>query len=407
MKRLSKLLLFSIIILLFSAPLKAQQRPIDMLNTTDYFGITTMFFYTYRNWITGDNATKGSLRFDSFRIWAQTNVDKRLFAAVQYRFYEGWQTPTHLYVGFNINKRNTIQLGQTWVPFGYGYQPFDDWGNIAFYVGLQDDYDYGINWTGNYGIFHINAAFFKNQQLSSSSPFRYDTDIFSGDVSGDYLITATKKNEEINQFNLRFEVNPSGEKWNMKAGLSGMYGQIYNMTTDQKGDRFAAALHFGLTLGNFQLNAQQTWYRYTQALPDSATQDMHDFINVSSWAFAYEIPSETNIFTTSANYDIIGDKLTVYGNYSYLWGGKAQAASQLFTFGVRTLWDTFEVFAETYYGVNDPQLSGNTTGYGRNANSYDFRVDVRFFYKLKIVSEKSIEWLKKQLEKRAEKENTD
>ena len=405
MKKLSKLLILLVLGVLFSLPVKAQQRPIDMLNTTDYFGITTMFYYTYRNWITGDNATHGSLRFDSFRLWAQTDVDKRLFAAVQYRFYEGWQTPTHLYVGFKINKKNVLQLGQTWVPFGYGYQPFDDWGNIAFYVGLQDDYDYGLTWTGNYGIFRIDAGFFKNQQLSSSSPFRYDADIFSGDVSSDYLITSTKKNEEVNQFNLRFEVNPSGEKWELKAGLSGMYGQIYNMTTDKNGTRFAAAVHFGLTLGNFQFNAQQTWYRYTQVLPDTATQDMKDFINVSSWAFAYEIPTETDIFTTSAAYDIIGKKLTVYGNYSYLWGGKAQASSQLLTMGARTIWDTFEVYGEVYYGVNDPQLSGNVTGYGRNAGSYDLRVDVRFFYKLRIISQSSIEWIEKQIEKRAKKEN--
>jgi hypothetical protein len=403
MKKLYKIFLLSFFGLLLALPAKAQQRPIDMLNTTDYFGITTMFYYNYRNWVTGDNATKGSLRFDSFRIWAKTDVDKRFFGAVQYRFYEGWNTPTHLYIGFNINKKNVLQLGHTWVPFGYGYQPFDDWGNITYYVGLQDDYDYGFTWSGTYGIFRVDAGFFKNQQLSSSSPFRYDADIFSGDVSSDYLIPMAKKNEEVNQFNGRFEVHPVGDNWDLKAGVSGMYGQLYNMTTDDNGDRLAAAVHFGLTMGNLHFNAQQTWYKYTQALPDSATLDMHNFINVSSWAFAYEIPSETNIFTTSAAYDIIGEKLTVHANYSYLWGGTAQTQSQLLTVGVRTIWDTFEVFAETRYGVNDPQLSGNASGYGRDAGSYDFRVDVRFFYKLKIVSKSSIEWLKKQLEKRDQK----
>ena len=403
MKNLYKILLLSSFGLLYTLPANAQQRPIDMLNTTDYFGITTMFYYNYRNWVTGDNATKGSFRFDSFRIWAQTDVDKRFFAAVQYRFYEGWDMATHLYVGFNINKKNKLKLGQTSVPFGYGYQPFDDWGNIAYYVGLQDDYDYGLTWAGTYGIFRIDAGFFKNQQFSSSNPGRYDADIFSGDVSSDYLIPVAKKNEEVNQFNGRLEVCPTGNNWNMNAGLSGMYGQLYNITTDKKGDRLATAVHFGLSWKNLHFNVQETWYKYTQALPDSATQDMNDFINVSSWNFAYEIPSETNIFTTSAAYDIIGEKLTVHANYSYLWGGTAQAPSQLLTVGVRTLWDTFEVYAETRYGVNDPQLSGNASGYGRDAGSYDFRVDVRFFYKLKIVSDSSIEWLKKKLEKREKK----
>ncbi|NPD45134.1 MULTISPECIES: hypothetical protein [unclassified Lentimicrobium] len=49
------------------------------------------------------------------------------------------------------------------------------------------------------------------------------------------------------------------------------------------------------------------------------------------------------------------------------------------------------------YGENDPQLSGNSTGYGRDAHTYDFRFDVRLFYKLNIVSEKNVEALKKKL----------
>jgi hypothetical protein len=403
MKKMNKFLLLMFVGLLFSQTVSAQQRPIDMLEKTDYFGFTTMFYYNYRNWIPGDKSIKGSYRFDSFRIWAQTEVDKRLFAAVQYRFYEGWQTPTHLYIGFHINDNNILQLGQTWVPFGYGYQPFDDWGNITFYVGLQDDYDYGLTWEGNYGIFKIHAGFFKNQQLSSSSPFRYDADIFSGEIGDDYLITSTKRNEEVNQLNLRFEVLPSFGDVDMKIGISGMAGQIYNKTTDNNGTRYAAALHLGLNVKNFHFNAQQTWYNYTQALPDSATQDQKDFINMASWAFAYEIPVHANIFTTSAAYDIIGEKLTVHANYSYLWGGTSQANSELFTGGVRTIWDMFEVFAEVHYGMNDPQLSGNTTGYGRNASCYDFRFDLRFFYKLKIVSEDSIEKLEELIRKHQEK----
>jgi len=393
-----KYFLLVLIAVVLTISSKAQNRPIDMLNKSDYFGVTTMFSYSFRNWVTGDKAEMGRLGFDSFRIWAQTDVDKKLFAAVQYRFYEGWQMPTHLYIGWHIDTQNTLQLGHTWVPFGFGYQPYDDWGNIAFYVGLQDDYDYGMTWEGNYGFLKVHAGFFKNQQLSSSSTFRYDADIYSGDVGDDHLISVAKKNEEVNQFNLRLEVLPSGTNWNMNIGISGMAGQIYNQTFDDKGSRYAAAFHAGLDMGDFHINAQQTWYQYTQTLGDSATQDQKDFINMSSWAFAYEIPASANIFTTAAAYDIMGEKLTAYGSYSYLWGGTSQAESQLISLGLRTIWDSFEVFAETYYGMNDPQLSGISSGYGRDANSYDLRVDVRFFYKLKIVSDQTIAKLKEKMD---------
>ena len=120
--------------------------------------------------------------------------------------------------------------------------------------------------------------------------------------------------------------------------------------------------------------------------------------------FAYEIPTEANILTTSLAFDIIGEKLTVFADYSYLWGGTTQAVSQLFTFGGRTIWNSFEVFAEASYGMNDPQLSGNSSGYGRNANTYDLRVDVRFYYKLKILSEETVERYKKKLSKKSKKD---
>jgi hypothetical protein len=395
MKNRNRIFLVLVFGIFFSISLKAQHRPIDAMTVKDRFGLTTMSYYTYRNWIEGSNSTKGSMRFDSFRVWAKSDVNKKFYGAVQYRLYEGWQTPAHMYVGMNIDEKNALQLGQTWVPFGFGYQPFDDWGNIAFYVGLQDDYDYGLTWRGIFGDFTFHAGFFKNQQLSSSSPFRYDTDVFSGDVSGDYLFSSAKKNQEVNQINLRAEFHPSGDNWEMQFGISGMGGDLYNQTTDRNGTRYATALHAGIDFGNFHYNAQGTWYKYTQALVDTATQDQKDFVNVSSWAFAYEIPASSSIFTTSAAFDIIGEKLTVHGNYSYLWGGTSQASSQLVTFGIRTIWDTFEIFAEAYYGENDPQLSGNSSGYGRNANSYDLRIDVRFFYKLKIVNDDILERLKR------------
>lgn len=402
MKMLNKTLLLIFISSMISMGLKAQNRPIDELNKTDRFGFTTMFYYTYQNWVEGNEKTKGSFKFDSFRIWAQTDVNKKFFGAVQYRIYEGWQTPQYLYMGYNLNDNNTFKIGQTWVPFGFDYQPYDDWGNFAFYVGLQDDYDYGITWNGRYGFLDISAGFFKNQQLSSSSPQRYDADIYSGNVNDGDVILVAKHNQEVNQLNLRIAAKPTGNNWEAEFGVSGMIGEIYNETSDENGSRIAAALHAGIDAGFFHYNIQGTWYQYSQALVDSLPSSYHDFINVSSWNFAYEIPTEANILTTSLAFDIIGEKLTTFADYSYLWGGSTETPSQLLTFGARSLWDSFEVFAQASYGVNDPQLSGNSSGYGRDSNTYDLRVDVRLFYKLKIVSEETVERYKKKLAKEKE-----
>ncbi len=373
---------------------QAQHRPIDQLEKEDRFGLTSMFYYTYRNWITESQRNKGNLRFDSFRIWAQTDIKDDFFAGVQYRFYEGWNTPTYLYVGYRFD-HSTLQLGQTWVPFGIGYQPFDDWGNITFYVGLQDDYDLGITWNRPFGIFEFSAGFFKNQQLSSSSSQRYDTDIYSGGKGNDDIILIQKRNEEVNQINLRGVFNLGNENWVLNLGLSGMLGQIYNMDTYDNGTRSAFAVHGVFSKGIFHFNIQETYYNYSQVLPGNPTTDEQNFINVGSWNFSYEIPVEASILSTSAAVDIIGEKLTAHLNYSWLTGGTSTGDSQLFTAGLRSVWKSFEVFAEAYYGENDPQLSGNASGYGRNAGTHDFRFDIRFFYNLRVLNKQNIDNLLK------------
>ncbi len=380
----------------------AQDKRSNKILQTDHFGFTTLALYNYANWITAKN--KANLKFDSFRIWAQTDVNSTIFASVQYRFYEGWNTPTHFYVGWHIDKRNTLKAGQVWVPFGFAFQPYDDWGNIAFYVGLQDDYDMGVTWEGRYELITFRAGFFKNQQLSATNPGRYDTDAFPGEVSSDYLIPVAKRNREVNQFNLMAELHPSGDYWDVTAGISGMFGQLYNEDTDEYGTRLAAAGHFGLNLQSFYLRLQDTWYNYTQELPDGSTQDMKDFLNVSSWNFAYEIPASANIFTASAAYDFIGEKLTAYANYSLLSGGTSQANSQLLTGGVSTIWRLFQIYGEVHYGVNDPQLSGNASGYGRDTGAYDVGFQIRFYYTMSILNEKTIEYIRNKLSKESEED---
>jgi len=380
-----------LVILLTVAPhiITAQHHRSDRLSQTDRFGFTAMSYFNYAGW-TG-NKNKSSLKFDSFRIWAQTDVSDVIFAGVQYRFYEGWRTPTQMYIGWNINEKNSLKTGQVWVPFGFGYQPFDDWGNILYYTGFQDDYDYGICWTGTYGDLAVHAAWFLNQQLSSSSPQRIDTDVFSGEAGPDNLFEYTKRNQEKQQLNIMLELTPKWENIGITTGISGMVGGLYNQDTDKYGNRLAGAVHFGMDAKNLHFNMQETYYKFRQELPDTATQDMKDFLNVSSWNFGYEMPVEANIFTTSAAYDFIGEKLTAYANYSMLSGGTTNANSQLFTAGVSTIWRLFQIYGEIHYGINDPQLSGNASGYGRNADVRDFGFQIRVYYTMSVLKQSTID----------------
>ena len=295
-----------------------------------------------------------------------------------------WRTPHHVWVAADfghLGKDGKLYIGQTWVPFGIDWQSFDDWGTIAYYVGLQDDYDMGLNWERHFGKFDLNVAFFKNQQLSASSRERYDVDLYSGDCGPDDICPEKKENEESNQFNVRTAYNFSIGGGNLELGASGMWGQIYNAGLDTNGDRVAFAGHANLSVGKFHLNAQATRYDYDQEQPVGVDED---YLNVSNFNYAYEIPKKANIFSASAAWDFIGDRLTGHTNFSLLTGGSSETESYFWSAGLRTFWPRLDGFLEVYYGKNDPTLSGDASGYGRDASTEDWRVEMRIFYHVRL-----------------------
>lgn len=347
-------------------------------------GATGLVNYAYKDWEQANKSKGGEFFFDSFRIFARSDVTDWFHASAQYRFYEGWRTPHHLWVAADfghLGRDGKLYIGQTWVPFGIDWQSFDDWGTIAYYVGLQDDYDLGLNLERHFGKFDLNLAFFKNQQLSSSSRERYDADLYSGDCGPDDICSETKENEESNQFNVRTAYNFSMGGGSLELGLSGMWGQIYNRALDVNGDRVAFAGHANLNIGKFHLNAQATRYDYDQEL--QAGKD-EDYLNVSNFNYAYEIPRKATIFSASTAWDFIGERLTGYTNFSLLTGGTSETDSYFWSAGVRTFWPRMDGFLEVYYGKNDPTLSGDASGYGRDVGTKDWRVEGRIFYHIRL-----------------------
>ncbi len=77
-----------------------------------------------------------------------------------------------------------------------------------------------------------------------------------------------------------------------------------------------------------------------------------------------------------------------YGSVQYRFYDGWQALHHLWiaTAGLRSFWKRMDLFLEVYYGRNDPQLSGNASGYGRDAGVTDMRIDFRVFYHLNIRS---------------------
>merc|ERR1711879_1036317 len=86
----------------------------------------------------------------------------------EYRFYPTFGTHFihHGFLGYEFSENVYMELGVTQVPFGITtYASHSWWFQGPYYVGLEDDYDMGINFdikTGEKGI--LSLAYFRQAE---------------------------------------------------------------------------------------------------------------------------------------------------------------------------------------------------------------------------------------------------
>ena len=243
--------------------------------------------------------------------------------SAQYRVYYYSDTgrtthfPHHAWVGYQLDEHQKIQAGIQKVPFGL--LPFASnnfFFSLAFYAGLEDDYDAGFNYRRQQDGWTIDASYFPADEGSwsghSNASARYSYDI---------VPNGTRENRERHQVNLRlarafsFENGIEGE-----AGLSLQYGLLPNGITGRNGHQNAEALHADIHYGNWNLKTETIRYRYDVANPPS--QDDR-YVIMGAFDFPYRVAAGGQFYIASLSYgwDIPGkllDSITVYNDYSYL-----------------------------------------------------------------------------------------
>jgi len=262
----------------------AEKRPIAI-------GGALRFNYGYTDWNIDQDEKYGDAGFDIFRL----NVDGALadwILSAEYRFYSYQHTIHHGFVGYNVNDNWQVQAGIHQVPFGLlPYASHNFWFSSAFYVGLEDDYDLGIKGLYQEGPWNLALAFYKNDELGSSTNLdRYSIDVVSG----------TDGNEETNQFNGRLAyLLDHGSLGETEVGVSGQWGQLYNNQTRDMGDRWAGALHLNGNYGNWNLQLEYAAYAYNPENPPGFDDDI---IHVGGYATSWPIPAEADIGIVNVAY---------------------------------------------------------------------------------------------------------
>jgi len=246
-----------------------------------------------------DTKTNPEFTWDTWRL----NVDGSMAGvdlSFEYRFYPTFGTHFihHGFLGYAFSDNVYMELGVTQVPFGITtYASHSWWFQGPYYVGLEDDYDMGINFdinTGKNGI--LSLAYFRQAEpegpkfggdvtFGNAGPGRYSYDIVPG--NGAYVnsngeaISAPASLRELGQFNARYAYNVA-EGW--EVGASAQIGGIYNSVLDESETSTAFAGHVVGNFGNFNLKAEYVTYNY-KAKGDNG-QDL-DVVQMGAYGYEY------------------------------------------------------------------------------------------------------------------------
>ncbi len=246
----------------------------------------------------GQNSLNPQFTWDTWRL----NVDGSMSGidlSFEYRFYPtfGAHFIHHGYLGYAFSDKVYMKLGVSQVPFGITpYASHSWWFQGPYYVGLEDDYDMGINFdinTGENGI--LSLAYFRQAEpegpraggdvtYGNAGPGRYSYDIVPGtgaiENNGEY-ITVAAHIRELGQFNARYACNVT-ESWEL--GASVQVGGIYNSVLDESETSTAFAGHVVGNFGNFNLKAEYVNYNYKAKSDDG--QDL-DVIQMGAYGDIY------------------------------------------------------------------------------------------------------------------------
>ena len=298
------LLIFGVVIF---NPVTAQEEPEVEI------GGALRFNYNLSSWKPEQKNRGGDFGYDMFRINALAAY-KGIYMNAEYRFYsdafgggmlkQGW-------FGYRFSEKDELQLGLTQVPFGIQQYNSNNWFfNLSYYVGLEDDHDMGVKYIHLGEKIEYHLGFFKNAE---ELRFGNDTEIspsrYSYDVAG--------RNKEVNQVNGKFVYKIDADI-QQRLGVSGQYGGLYNLDTEETGDHFGLALHYEATYQDWNLKVEAMKIAHNPATPSSP-----EVILMAAYGAPYEVAADFNMYTFTLARNVPVDwgpvsGLLFYNDFGYM-----------------------------------------------------------------------------------------
>jgi hypothetical protein len=368
----------------------------EVLEAREAEGITVggavRFQYSYEDYDDDNTDRGGDLDFDTFRINFDGTV-KDIILSAELRYYQYMQVIHHAWIGYDFTDTWQGQAGITRVPFGnLPYNSHNFFFSSNYYLGLEDDYDAGLNANYQSGPWDLQLAFYLNDEQGGIDGFVDNrSDRYSYDVVGQRpeaegtFADPTQELAENNTFNGRLAYTfGEGASNNTEIGVSGMYGEL-NDGSDNVGTQQAYALHLNGYYGRWNVQLQATKFEYDL---DSGLEKMA----VGAYSFYDTIPAEATTYTANVAYILPVSagpisSLTFYNDYSIVTDksgvdpntledlddtvmnvtGMALAAGSLYT------------YFDFIIGENQPFIGGSMGANGDETNKR-FNINVGYYF---------------------------
>ncbi|MFV8224761.1 hypothetical protein [Christiangramia aquimixticola] len=315
------------------------------------------FNYNLSSWKEGQKNRGGDFGYDLFRLNVKGSY-QGIYVDAEYRFYSdlfGGDFLKHGVIGYNIDEKRNLEVGLAKVPFGIErYNSHNFFLNLPYYVGLEDDYDMGITYTYTGENLEYHFGYFKNaEELRFGNNTEHSYSRYSYDIVG--------RNKEVNQVNGKIIYKPSFlDKHSL--GVSAKYGGIYNLDTEETGDRYAFAIHYEYKT--------EDWFIKTQALtagfnPKNAPGEPDNIIKMGSFGFPYEVASQFEIYNIGISRIIDIDTklfkhLEIYNDFGFMHKRAAGFTdSYMNVLGVLFSSGPIYTFIDYAAGYNHSWLGGN------------------------------------------------
>lgn len=345
-------------------------------------GGAVRFNYTVDDSDSDQKDRGGDFAFDTFRLNLDGEIGDVILSA-EWRWYEYFTSIHHAWVGYEFTDNLMAKAGVFQTPFGVlPYNSHNFYFSSLYYVGLEDNYDFGIGTTYEPGDWRIDLALMKNDDRLWGPEFdgSGDTDTYDANVVGYNGTSGTT--EAINTLVARAEYDYKvSEKLTLKPGASVKYGQLEGATSAGDGDYYAAAAHLVADYDRWNVQLQYTDWEYD--LDDPAAE----YLNYGYYAGLYTGPLSAQAVTANVAYTLPVEwgpvsSLTFYNDYSLIFDKNADYEDTWMNVtGMAVAAGGVYAYFDIINGENQPFVTGAMAGPSQTTEDNTiFNINVGYYF---------------------------